>query len=80
MKTTCLAQKKIRSRQRFRNHRPNESGAKRSRVFMSNRDIDELLWSAYRRYDRREGTKELLHRYLKPMRRRRVCRRELSHG
>jgi predicted Fe-S protein YdhL (DUF1289 family) len=56
------------------------SGAKRPLVFLCDERVDEALWSAYHRRDKRAVTKELLQRYLRPSRKHRARRRKLSHG
>jgi hypothetical protein len=38
------------------------------RVHLSNNEIDEALWAAYRRYDKSAVMEKLLRRYLMPQR------------
>jgi hypothetical protein len=58
----------------------NTGGAKRAPAFVSDERVDEVLCSAYHRYDKSAVTKELRRRYLQPQRQDRPRRRKLSHG
>ena len=58
----------------------NTGGAGRALVFVSDARVDEVLWSAYHRYDKSAVTKELLQRYLQPTRKHRARRRKVSYG
>jgi hypothetical protein len=58
----------------------NAGRANRALLYVPDKHMDEALWAAYHRHDKRAVTKELLQRYLQPPRNHCARRRQLSHG